>query len=93
MVYWNTEGFKVGHCYQSPLNMNYSLLALSNNTNTRHIMSSLRQRFMKIYKQKVFVHHYQEFMDLSHFDHCLNNCTDVISNYEQLEIKNATVPS
>jgi hypothetical protein len=50
MVRWNKEGFKVGHCYQPPLNMNYSVLALSNNTGMRHVLSRMRQKFMKIYK-------------------------------------------
>lgn len=71
MASWNMEGFKVGHCNRPPLQQPYSLLALSNNTCTRSIMQRLRSRFMKIYKQKVFVHHYLEFMEQSHFDHCL----------------------
>ena len=50
MIHWNKEGFKVGHCHQSPLNMSYSMLALSNNTGTRHVLNRLRQRFLKIYK-------------------------------------------
>jgi tubulin epsilon len=81
MVGWNKEGFKVGHCYQAPLNQPYSLLALSNNTCTRQIMQRLRERFMKIYKAKVFVHHYTEFMDISGFDMAVENCTSVIESY------------
>ena len=37
MVHWNKEGFKVGHCYQPPLNQPYSVLALTNSSGTRHI--------------------------------------------------------
>lgn len=44
-------------------------------------MQRLRNRFMKIYKQKVFVHHYLEFMEQSHFDYCLQSCDDVIMSY------------
>ena len=87
MVSWNKEGFKVGHCYQAPLNQPYSLLALSNNTCIRTIMSRLRNRFIKIYKQKVFVHHYTEFMDITHFDHCLESCDSVIESYRDMEEK------
>lgn len=82
MVPWNQEGFKVGHCHQPPLNMQYSVLALSNHTGTRHVLGRLRDRFMKIYKQKVFVHHYTEFMDKSNFDSALYNCEDVMQSYE-----------
>ena len=85
MVHWNQEGFKVGHCHQPPLNMNYSVLALSNNTGTRHVLASLRKRFMKIYKQRVFVHHYEKFMDPGNFDEALANCTNVIKSYEEME--------
>jgi hypothetical protein len=77
----------VGHCHQAPLNMNYSVLALSNNTGTRHILANLRKRFMKIYKQRVFVHHYEQYMDASHFDHSLENCTSVVETYEDMESK------
>ena len=65
--------------------MKYSVLALSNHTGTRHILGRLRSKFAKIYKQKVFVHHYEQFMDISNFDHALANCSDVIANYEQME--------
>lgn len=85
MIHWNKEGFKVGHCYQPPLNMTYSMLALSNNTGTRHVLSRLRARFNKIYKQRVFVHHYEQFMDVEQFDVALQNCTNVIANYSEME--------
>ena len=81
MASWNREGFKVGLCSRPPLSQPYSVLALSNNTCTRSIMQRLRNRFMKIYKQKVFVHHYLEFMEQSHFDYCLQSCDDVIMSY------------
>lgn len=45
---------------------------------------------MKIYKQKVFVHHYDQFMSgdsRSHFDECLYNCESIIKSYEDMEIK------
>lgn len=90
MVHWNQEGFKVGHCYQAPLNQSYAVLALNNSTSTRHILSSLKRRFLKIYKQKVFVHHYEQFMGpdyLDHFQHCLENCESIIQSYESMEVQ------
>ena len=65
--------------------MSYSMLALSNNTGTRHILERLRTKFMKIYQKKVFVHHYTEFMDVGGFDVALNNCTDVVERYADME--------
>ena len=58
--------------------MKYSVLALSNSSGTRHILGRLRQKFLKIYKQRAFVHSYEQFMDVSGFDEALNNCTDII---------------
>ena len=40
---------------------------------------------MKIYERKVFVHHYTEYMDVGGFDQALQNCTDVIENYSEME--------
>ncbi len=51
-------------------------------------MKRLRERFMKIYKAKVFVHHYTEFMDISGFYQALDNCTSVIESYQEMEEKN-----
>ncbi len=48
----------------------------------------MREKFLKIYKHKVFVHHYTEYMEQEHFDYCLNSCESVIESYESMEIKN-----
>lgn len=52
---------------------------------------------MKIYKQKVFVHHYEQFMPggdaKSHFDQCLYNCETIIKSYEEMEIKHSDITS
>lgn len=68
--------------------MNYSVLALSNNTGMRHVLTRMKQKFMKLYKQKVFVHHYTKYMDKDHFDTCLESCTSVIKLYEDVEKEN-----
>jgi hypothetical protein len=33
------------------------------------------------------VHHYTEYMEASHFDHCLESCDEVIDSYRQMEEK------
>jgi hypothetical protein len=43
---------------------------------------------MKLYKQKVFVHHYTKYMDKDHFDTCVESCTSVIKLYEDVEKEN-----
>jgi len=68
------------------------VLSLTNSSATRHILSRLKTKFMKIYKQKVFVHHYEQFMGgdyLDHFQASVNNCSGIIDQYHQMEIKHA----
>jgi hypothetical protein len=51
---------------------------------------------MKIYKQKVFVHHYANFMGgdaKPHFDECLYNCESIINSYSEMEMKHNDVTS
>ena len=72
------------------------MLALSNTSATRHILERLRNKFLKIYKQKVFVHHYEKFMGgkneaIDRFDSALMNCESVIQSYEEMEAKAGTV--
>ena len=31
------------------------------------------------------MHHYAEFMDVAHFDHCLESCESVIESYQEME--------
>ena len=82
----------MGHCYQAPLAQPYSVLALSNTTATRHILDRLHTKFMKIYKQKVFLHHYEKFIGdkadtMARFEGALNNCESVIEDYENMELR------
>lgn len=51
---------------------------------------------MKIYKQKVFIHHYESYMGpdyISHFDECRNNCESIMQSYESMEVKHNDVMS
>eukprot|EP00357_Protocruzia_adherens_P006593 CAMPEP_0114993620 /NCGR_PEP_ID=MMETSP0216-20121206/12637_1 /TAXON_ID=223996 /ORGANISM="Protocruzia adherens, Strain Boccale" /LENGTH=481 /DNA_ID=CAMNT_0002357295 /DNA_START=138 /DNA_END=1583 /DNA_ORIENTATION=+ len=85
MIPWNQEGFKVGLCNQPPVGMPYSLLWLSNNSCIRHTFGTLEERFMKLYKHKVYVHHYTEYMDKACFDEAIENVRDIAGEYEALE--------
>ncbi|CAH8617041.1 unnamed protein product [Heterobilharzia americana] len=52
-VPWNREGWKVGHCLVPPVNQQYSLLAISNNTSIHESFSLILERFHKLYRRKV----------------------------------------
>ncbi|KAL4496011.1 hypothetical protein ABPG72_015433 [Tetrahymena utriculariae] len=84
MIYWNQEGFKYGICNTPPIGQPYSLLCLANNTAIRDQFQTMVERFNKLYKRRVFVHHYTEYMDAKHFDEALNSITSLISKYEEL---------
>jgi tubulin epsilon len=82
MVSWNHEGFKIGLCDQPPVNMNYGLLSLSNNTCISNCFENLRDRFNTLYRRKAHVHHFLEYMkDKSDFDSAINNVENLIFEY------------
>ena len=85
MVSWNHEGFKIGLCDQPPVNMNYGLLSLSNNTAISNCFENLRDRFSLLYKRKAHVHHYYEYMkDKSDFDDAIENVEKLIFDYNSI---------
>jgi tubulin epsilon len=85
MVSWNHEGFKIGLCDQPPVNMNYGLLSLSNNTAISNCFENLRDRFSLLYKRKAHVHHYYEYMkDKSDFDDAIGNVEKLIFDYNSI---------
>lgn len=85
MIHWNTEGFKYGICNTPPIGQPYSVLCLANNTGITDKFSEMMTRFNKLYKKKVFVHHYKEYMDESHFDIASGAIQDLVLKYESLE--------
>lgn len=92
MINWNQEGFKIGLCDQPPVNMNYGLLCLSNNTAIADCFEELKIRFLKLYKKKAHVHHYTEYMqDKTDFDRAISNVEDLINEYRSLPIKNPEI--
>ncbi|KAG0573003.1 hypothetical protein KC19_VG139900 [Ceratodon purpureus] len=68
MAHWNVEGFKVGLCSQPAVHSPCSLLCLANNTCIRNRFIGMKESFKQLYKRKVYVHHYAEYMDVSIFD-------------------------
>lgn len=84
-IHWNTEGFKYGICNTPPVNQDYSLLCLANNTCVRHKFIQMKDNFEKLYKRKLYVHHYKSYMDESHFGEALGAVKDIIAKYEKLE--------
>jgi tubulin epsilon len=91
MVKWNQEGFKIGLCDQPPVNMNYGLLNLSNNTAISQTFEAIRDRFRTLYKRKAHLFHYEDYMqDMTEFDTSINNLENLIDEYNTIPEKKAT---
>ncbi|KIZ02671.1 Tubulin epsilon chain [Monoraphidium neglectum] len=68
LAHWNEEGFKIGLCSQPRVGLPYSLLALSNNCCITDTLGALQKRFDKLYRRRLFLHHYEEYMERAGFD-------------------------
>lgn len=84
-VYWNSEGFKYGICNTAPIGQPYSALCLSNNTCISKNFEEMRDRFNKLYKKGLYVHHYEKYMPKSHFDEAIQAVDDIILKYKSLD--------
>ncbi|KAI5070460.1 hypothetical protein GOP47_0014803 [Adiantum capillus-veneris] len=82
MVHWNPEGFKIGHCFRPPLHAPQALLCLANNTCIRSPFKRMKKAFKKLFRKRVYVHHYAEYMDLEMFKVALGSLEDLIEEYE-----------
>lgn len=85
MIWWNQDGFKYGICDEKPSYNNYSLLCLANNTAITDIFDKLSTRFNKLYKKKVYVHHYTKYITDYMFDDAIENIRDVKDTYFELD--------
>ncbi|GBF94543.1 tubulin epsilon chain [Raphidocelis subcapitata] len=80
-AHWNQEGFKIGLCSQPPVGLPHSLLALSNNCCVTDTLGALQARFGKLYKRRLFLHHYLEYMEPAGFDEAAEAVAAVAEDY------------
>ena len=91
MVKWNKDGFKIGLCKVPPLNQPYSLLNLSNNCCVKTVFEAMRDRFLMIFKKDFYLHHYtNQGLSKEQFKEALESIETLITQYDELEIKNKT---
>ncbi len=60
-------------------------MGLANSTAVSDLFSTLSSRFLKLYKRKVYVHHYTQFIEQGHFDDTHDNILEMIKTYVELE--------
>eukprot|EP00873_Tetraselmis_striata_P003164 jgi/Tetstr1/423428/TSEL_014109.t1 len=93
MVPWNPEGFKIGLCSVPPVNSPLSLTCLSNNCCVRSTFTSMQDRFQKLYKRKVYVHHYTQFMEEATFDEAFQSVDALVRDYAELDRPQTEAPT
>lgn len=45
----------------------------------------MRDRFAKLYKRKVYTHHYEQYMELAAFDHAAETVAGIIEQYNAVD--------
>ena len=84
------QGFKVGLCNKPPLGAPHSLLSLTNNCCIRSTFDTMSQRFTKLFKRQVYVHHYTQFMDRGGLVEARDNVSALQQAY--LDVENMPEP-
>jgi tubulin epsilon len=82
MVSWNPDGFKIGLCSVPPLGRPYSVLSIRNDTCMIYPLGRAREKFNTLFKRKVYVHHYLDFLEESAFVEAREGLTELMANYE-----------
>jgi len=89
-VGWNQDGWKTGLCSRPPLGQPHALLALSNNTCVGKTFQAVADRYVKLYRQKAYVHHFtSEGMDADELPLAYESCAALVKRYRELEINTA----
>lgn len=84
MVWWNPDGFKYGICDAPPVYHSSSVLCLANNTGVAEVFAALTERFQRLYRRKVYVHHYTGYVPEEAFDDALAGAQALAERYAEL---------
>lgn len=63
---------------------NKSILSLANNTGFSEVLGKMCDRFSKLYRKKVYVHHYTNFLDESIFTESYSTLEGLDAEYRKL---------
>lgn len=85
MIHWNSEGFKVGLCSRPPVGLPFSLLNLSNNCCVAGTFATMLDRYDKLYKRRLFLHHYEQFMDAGELEQAASTVSSLMQEYNTLD--------
>lgn len=72
--------------------MPFSLLSLANNCCITATIQAMQQRFNMLYKRKVYLHHYLQYMEQSAIAEAADTVADLCHEYEAHDNQAATAP-
>lgn len=70
-----------------------SILCLANNTGVTEVFDKIDERFSRLYKRKVYVHHYTQYIEESEFGAAIGGVRRLSERYRELEVQPATPTS
>lgn len=85
MAHWVSDGFKVGLCDRAPVGVPYSALCLANNCAMQKPLDAMGERYRKLRKRNVYLHHYTEYMDLADIDGAAAAIDDLAGEYGRVD--------
>uniref|UniRef100_A0A6U6CF00 Tubulin/FtsZ GTPase domain-containing protein n=1 Tax=Guillardia theta TaxID=55529 RepID=A0A6U6CF00_GUITH len=92
MARWNPDGFKIGLCGTPPAGQDKALLCLSNNCCVADTFSAFQERFMRLYKRKAMLHHYDKFLgsdSQQEFEEAAENLKALVKEYQEYDMSSS----
>ena len=90
---WNPEGFKIGLCSRPPPGSALSILSLTNSTASREVLSRLLASFDTLFKRKLYLHHYLNFIDEAFVEEAGERVRGLIDAYKAAETQGGFLSS
>lgn len=85
MAPWNEDAFKTGICKTPPAGVPFSLTCLANNCAIVDTLKAMQQRFTSLFRKKLYVHHYEDYADMSYFQEAHENLRTLVDEYHILD--------
>ncbi|PRW20279.1 epsilon tubulin [Chlorella sorokiniana] len=85
MAPWAEEAFKTGLCSCSPVGSTFSLLGLANNCGMAATLAGAQQRFLQLYRRRLYVHHYTAHLDAAELEAAAEAVGWLAESYRQLD--------
>ena len=79
-------------CFLLAPGVPFSLLSLANNCCITDTFQAMQQRFNKLYKRKVYLHHYLQYMEQPAIAEAANTVANLCHEYEAHDKQAATAP-